>query len=206
MLAVGSTLTLVFTVGSALAFMLTISGTLTFVLAVCSALALVLSVGGTCTFVLAVCSALALVLSVGGTCTFMLAVSSTLALVSRSSSSFRFAAGSGILATGRKFGTSSRVGLEVVGVIAQVAHLLTNLVGRSFLRIIRHRQLGSCLVIRIILHTFKEGNILFETIHAFLAILGGIGLDGHRGAGLGGRSSGFVLGICTQRKDGHKDH
>ena len=196
MLAVGSTLTLVFTVGSALAFMLTISGTLTFVLAVCSALALVLSVGGTCTFVLAVSSTLALVLSVGG----------TLTLVSRSSSSFRFAAGSGILATGRKFGTSSRVGLEVVGVIAQVAHLLTNLVGRSFLRIIRHRQLGSCLVIRIILHTFKEGNILFETIHAFLAILGGIGLNGHRGAGLGGRSSGFVLGISTQRKDGHKDH
>ena len=203
-LSVGSALAFVFTIGSALALVLTISGACTLVLAVGGTLALVLTISGTCTLVLAVGGTLALVLTISGTCTLVLAVGGTLALVSRSG--FRFTTCSGIFATGRKFGTGSSIGLEIVGIITQVAHLLANLVGRSFLRIIRHRQLGGCLVIRIILHAFEEGNVLFETIHALLAILGGVGLDGHRGTRLGGGSGGFALGVGTQREDGHKDH
>ena len=194
-LAIGCTLTLMLAVGGSLAFVFTISSTLAFVLAVGSALALVLTVGGTCTFVLAV----------GGSLAFMLTIGCTLTLVCRSSG-LRVATGSGILAAGRQFGAGSGVGLEIICIITQVAHLLADLVGSGLLGIIRHRQLGRGFVVCIILHTLEEGDILFETVHAFLAVFGSICLDGHRSAGLGGRSIDFGLGSRTQRKDGHKSH
>ncbi len=195
-LAVGSTLALVLSIGCALALMLSIDGTCTLVLSIGCALALMLSISSTLT----------LMLSIGGTRTLVLTVGSTLALVCRSGSGFRFATCSGIFATGRKFGTGSGVGLEIIRIITQVAHLLTDLVGRGFLRIIRHRQLGRGFVVCVILHTLEERDILFESVHALLAVFRSICLDGHRSADLGGRGCNFGLGGRTQRENGHKSH
>jgi len=204
-LAVGSTLTLMLAISGTLALMLSIGGTLAFVLAVGGTCTLVLTIGSALALMLAVGSTLALMLSIGGTLAFVLAVGGTLTLVCRSSS-LRIATSTGILAAGRQFGTGSGVGLEIIGIVTQVAHLLADLVGSGLLGIIRHCQLGRGFVVFIILHTLEERDILFETVHALLAVLGSICLDGHRSAGLGGRSIDFGLGGRAQREDGHESH
>ena len=193
------------TIGSSLTFVFTVSCTLAFVLAIGCTLTLMLAVGGSLAFVFTISSTLAFVLAISGTLTLVLAVGCTLTLVCRSSG-LRVATGSGILAADRQFGAGSGVGLEIICIITQVAHLLADLVGSGLLGIIRHRQLSRGFVVCIILHTLEEGDILFETVHAFLAVFGSICLDGHRSAGLGGRSFDFGLGSRTQRKDGHKSH
>jgi hypothetical protein len=205
MFTIGSTLTFVFTVGGALALVLAVGGTGTLVLTVSGTRTFVLAVGSTLTLMLAISGTLALMLSIGGTLAFVLAVGGTLTLVCRSSS-LRIATSTGILAAGRQFGTGSGVGLEIIGIVTQVAHLLADLVGSGLLGIIRHCQLGRGFVVFIILHTLEERDILFETVHALLAVLGSICLDGHRSAGLGGRSIDFGLGGRAQREDGHESH
>ncbi len=205
MFTVGGSLAFMLTVGGSLAFMLTVGGTLAFMFTISSALAFVLAISGSLTLVLAVSGSLAFVLTISSTLAFVLAVGGTLTLVCRSSS-LRISTGSSITAASRQFGAGSGIGLEIIRIVTQVAYLLADLVGSGLLGIIRHRQLGRGFVVCIILHTLEERDILFETVHTLLAVFGSICLDGHRSAGLGGRSIDFGLGGRTQRKDGHKSH
>ena len=90
-----------------------------------------------------------------------------------------------------QFGAGSRISLHVVGIVTQLAHLLTQLVGIGSLRIIVDGQLRRLHVIIVRLHTLEIRHILFEFVGALLT--DAIGLDGHGLLTFGGR---FAL-LCT---------
>jgi len=85
----------------------------------------------------------------------------------------------------RQFGTCSRISLHIVGVVAQLADLLTQLVGIGLLGIIVDGQFGGLHVVGVRLHTLEIRHILFEFVGALLT--NAIGLDGHGLLPFGGR-------------------
>ena len=101
-------------------------------------------------------------------------------------------------AAGRQFGASSGIRLHVVGIVAQLADLLTQLVGIGSGRIIRDGQLGGLHVVRVVLDSLEIGHVLFELVCTFLT--DAIGLDRDGLLLLGGRFA--LLGIRAQRDDG----
>ena len=207
-LAFGMTLAFMFAFG-VLALMLAVC-TLTFVLAI-GALALVLAFGMTLAFmftfgVLAlmfdVC-ALTFVLSIG-VLALVFAGSLTLALVLSVSMALAFVltflgsmtTSSRILATSGQFLTCSRIGLYGISIITDFADFLAQLVRICLLGIVIDRDLRRIGIIGIIFHTFEERNVIFETVNAFLAFQGSVGLDGYA----------LHLCISTQSHYGHQGH
>ena len=185
-LSIGMALTLVLTVGCALAFML----------AVGMALAFVLTVGGTLALVLAIGMALAFVLTVGGTLALVLASSMALAFVLRSSCVGSMATGSAILATSGQFLAGRGIGLHGISIVTHFADFLAQYVGVCLFGIVIDRDFRRTGIIRVIFHTFEERNVLFETVNAFLAFEGSVGLDGNT----------LHLCVCTQCHYGHQGH
>ena len=104
----------------------------------------------------------------------------------------------GTAASGQ-LGAGSRICLHVVGVITQLAHLLTQLVGIGSLRIIVDGQLRRLQVVRVGLHTLEIRHVFFEFVGALLAHT--IGLDGHGLLPLGGRFA--LLSIRAQRNQAY---
>ena len=176
----------------ALAFGLTFSVTLALVFAFC-VLALMLAIG-----------ALTFVLAFGMTLAFMFAGSLTLALVLTVSMALAFVltflgsmtTSSRILATSGQFLTCSRIGLYGISIITDFADFLAQLVRICFLGIVIDRDLCRIGIIGIIFHPFEERNVIFETVNAFLAFQGSVGLDGYA----------LHLCISTQSYYGHQGH
>ena len=195
-LSIGMALTLVLTVGMALAFVLTVGGTLALVLAIGMALTLVLTVGCALAFMLAVGMALAFVLTVGGTLALVLASSMALAFVLRSSCVGSMATGSAILATSGQFLAGRGIGLHGISIVTHFADFLAQYVGVCLFGIVIDRDFRRTGIIRVIFHTFEERNVLFETVNAFLAFEGSVGLDGNT----------LHLCVCTQCHYGHQGH
>lgn len=177
-------------------FVLSISMALAFMFAVSCTLALVLSIGMTLTLVLTVGCALAFVLTVGGTLALVLASSMALAFVLRSSCVGSMATGSAILATSGQFLAGCRIGLHGISIVTHFADFLAQYVGVCLFGIVIDRDFRRTGIIRVIFHTFEERNVLFETVNAFLAFEGSIGLDGN------------TLHLCvrTQCHYGHQGH
>ena len=182
-----------------LAFMFALS-MLALMLAI-GALTFVLAFGMTLAFMFAFC-ALALMLTVC-TLTFVLAVGMTLAFM------FTFgvltlvltflgsmATSSRILAACGQFLTCSGIGLYGISIITHFADFLAQLVRICLLGIVVDRDLRRIGIIGIIFHTFEERNVIFETVNAFLAFQGSVGLDGYA----------LHLCISTQSHYGHQGH
>ena len=202
MLTVSLSLALVLTGRLTLAFMLSICvalalvftfGVLAFMLTVSLSLALVFTGSLALAFMFAVCSALAFMLGICMSLTFVLAFS-VLTLVLRSSGFLGMATGSAVLATCGQFLAGSRIGLHGIGIVAQFADLLTQLVGSGLLGIVIDRDLCRVGIIGVVFHTLEERNIVFETVNAFLTFERGIGLNG----------DGLHLCISAQRHYGHQ--
>jgi len=191
-----------------LAFMFTL-GVLALMLAVC-ALTFVLAIG-TLTLVLAFGMTLAFMFTFGvlalmfAVCalTFVLAGSLTLALVLAFSVLALVLAflgsmttSSRILATSGQFLTCSGIGLYSISIITYFADFFAQLVRICLLGIVIDRDLRRIGIIGIIFHTFEERNVIFETVNAFLAFQGSVGLDGYA----------LHLCISTQSNYGHQGH
>lgn len=195
-LSIGMALTLVFTVGCALAFMLAVGMALEFVLTVGGTLALVLAVGMALAFVLSVGGTLALVLASSMALALMFAIGCMLAFVLRSSCVGSMATGSAILATSGQFLAGRGIGLHGIGIVTHFADFLAQYVGVCLFGIVIDRDFRRTGIIRVIFHTFEERNVLFETVNAFLAFEGSVGLDGNT----------LHLCVCTQCHYGHQGH
>lgn len=167
-------------------FVLSISMALAFMFAVSCTLALVLSIGMTLT----------LVLTVGGTLALVLASSMALAFVLRSSCVGSMATGSAILATSGQFLAGRGIGLHGISIVTHFADFLAQYVGVCLFGIVIDRDFRRTGIIRVIFHTFEERNVLFETVNAFLAFEGSVGLDGNT----------LHLCVCTQCHYGHQGH
>ena len=76
-----------------------------------------------------------------------------------------------------QFGSCSRICLHVVGIVTQLAHLLTQLVGIGSLRIIVDGQLRRFHIVRVRLHALEIRHVLFEFVGALLTHT--IGLNRH---------------------------
>ena len=88
-------------------------------------------------------------------------------------------------AAGGQFGSRRRIGLHIVGIVAQLADLGAQLVGVGLLRIVIDGQLRRLHVVGVGLDAFEIGHVLFELVGALLAHA--VGLDGHGLLVLGGR-------------------
>ena len=202
MFTVGRTLALVLSIGmtlalltfSVLALVLAGSLALAFMLAVGCALALVLSIG--MTLALLTFCVLAFVLAGSLALAFMLAIGMALALVLRSGGIGCMATGSAILATSGQLLASCRIGLHSICIITQFADILAQHVGVCLLGIVIDRDFRRIGIIRVIFHTLEERDVVFETVNAFLAFEGSIGLDGNT----------LHLCVCTQCHYGHQGH
>ena len=86
---------------------------------------------------------------------------------------------------GRQFGSCSGIRLHVVGIIAQLADLLTQLVGVGSGSIVGDGQFGGLHIVRVVLNALEIRHVLFEFVRTFLA--DAIGLDGDSLVLLGGR-------------------
>ena len=84
-----------------------------------------------------------------------------------------------------QFGAGSRISLHIVGIVTQLAHLLTQLVGIGLLGIIVDGQLRRLHVIIVRLNALEIRHILFEFVGAFLT--NAIGLNRHGLHPFGGR-------------------
>ena len=98
-----------------------------------------------------------------------------------------------------QFGSCSRVCLHVVGIVTQLAHLLTQLVGIGLLGIVIDGQLRGLHVIVVRFNALEIRHVLFEFIRAFLAHA--IGLDRHGLLPFGGRFA--LLRTHAQRNQAH---
>ena len=96
-----------------------------------------------------------------------------------------------------QFGTCGCISLHIVGIVAQLADLLTQLVGVGLLRIVVDGQLGRLLVVGVGFHALEIRHVLFEFVGTFLA--DAVGLDRHGLLVLGGR----FLGAHTQRDEAY---
>ena len=196
MFAVSCTLALVLSIGMTLTLVLTVGCALAFMLAIGMALTLVLTVGCALAFMLAVGMALAFVLTVGGTLALVLASSMALAFVLRSSCVGSMATGSAILATSGQFLAGCGVGLHGISIITHFADFLAQVIRICLFGIVIDCDFRRTGIIRVIFHTFEERNVLFETVNAFLAFEGSVGLDGNT----------LHLCVCTQCHYGHQGH
>lgn len=188
--------TFVLSISMALAFMFAVSCTLALVLSIGMTLTLVLTVGCALAFMLAIGMALAFVLTVGGTLALVLASSMALAFVLRSSCVGSMATGSAILATSGQFLAGRGIGLHGISIVTHFADFLAQYVGICLFGIVIDRDFRRTGIIRVIFHTFEERNVLFETVNAFLAFEGSVGLDGNT----------LHLCVCTQCHYGHQGH
>ena len=188
--------TFVLSISMALAFMFAVSCTLALVLSIGMTLTLVLTVGCALAFMLAIGMALTLVLTVGGTLALVLASSMALAFVLRSSCIGSMATGSAILATSGQFLAGRGIGLHGISIVTHFADFLAQYVGVCLFGIVIDRDFRRTGIIRVIFHTFEERNVLFETVNAFLAFEGSVGLDGNT----------LHLCVCTQCHYGHQGH
>lgn len=84
-----------------------------------------------------------------------------------------------------QFGSCSRVCLHVVGVVTQLAHLLTQLVGIGLLGIVIDGQLRGLHVIVVRFNALEIRHVLFEFVRTLLTHA--IGLDRHGLLPFGGR-------------------
>ncbi len=98
-----------------------------------------------------------------------------------------------------QFGSCSRICLHVVGIVTELAHLLTQLVGIGSLRVIVDGQLRGLHVIVVRPNALEIRHVLFEFIRAFLAHA--IGLDGHGLLPFGGRFA--LLSTHAQRNQAY---
>jgi len=96
---------------------------------------------------------------------------------------------------GGQFSTCSGIRFHVIGIVTQLADLLTQLVGIGSGRIVSDGQLGGLHVVGVVLHSLEIGHVLFELVCTFLTYA--IGLDGDSLLLLGG-----FLGVCAQGDDG----
>ena len=154
-----------------------------------SALLTILMTGALLTVLMS--SALLTILMTGAALTVLVVATAMTAfagiMVAASVSSTAAATSRTLLSTAasRQFGAGSRISLHIVGVVTQLAHLLTQLVGIGSLRVIVDGQLRRLHVIIVRLHTFEIRHILFEFVGALLT--DAIGLDGHGLLTFGGR-------------------
>jgi len=98
-------------------------------------------------------------------------------------------------AAGGELSTCSGIRFHVIGIVTQLADLLTQLVGIGSGRIVSDGQLGGLHVVGVVLHSLEIGHVLFELVCTFLTYA--IGLDGDSLLLLGG-----FLGVCAQGDDG----
>lgn len=175
-------------------FVLSISMALAFMFAISCTLTLVLSIG--MTLALLTFSVLAFVLAGSLALAFMLAIGMALALVLRSSCVGSMATGSAILATSGQLLAGCRIGLHSICIITHFADFLAQHVGVCLLGIVIDRDFRRIGIIRVIFHTLEERDVIFETINAFLAFEGSVGLDGNT----------LHLCVCTQCHYGHQGH
>ena len=98
-----------------------------------------------------------------------------------------------------QFGSCSRICLHVVGIVTELAHLLTQLVGIGSLRVIVDGQLRGLHVIVVRLNALEIRHVLFEFIRALLAHA--IGLDSHGLLPFGDRFA--LLRTHAQRNQAH---
>ena len=98
-----------------------------------------------------------------------------------------------------QLGSCSRISLHIVGVVTQLAHLLTQLVGIGSLRIIVDGQLRRLHIVRVRLYALEIRHVLFKFVGAFLAHT--IGLDCHGLLTLGGRFA--LLSVRAQRNQAY---
>ena len=167
-LVTGTLLTILMT-GTALAILVT--GTLLTILMTGTALAILVTGTALCTFLMvtAVVSAFAGIVvaaSMSGTAT-------------ATSSTFFCTTASG------QFGSCCWISLHVIGVVTQLAHLLTQLVGIGSLRVIVNGQLRRFHIVRVRLHALEIRHVLFEFVGALLTHT--IGLNRHGLLPFGGR-------------------
>lgn len=99
----------------------------------------------------------------------------------------------------RQFGSCSRVCLHVVGVVTQLAHLLTQLVGIGLLGIVIDGQLRGLHVIVVRFNALEIRHVLFEFVRTLLTHA--IGLDRHGLLPFGGRFA--LLRTHAQRNQAH---
>lgn len=98
-----------------------------------------------------------------------------------------------------QFGSCSRVCLYVVGVVTQLAHLLTQLVGIGLLGIVIDGQLRGLHVIVVRFNALEIRHVLFEFVRTLLTHA--IGLDRHGLLPFGGRFA--LLRTHAQRNQAH---
>ncbi len=98
-----------------------------------------------------------------------------------------------------QFGSCSRVCLHVVGVVTQLAHLLTQLVGIGLLGIVIDGQLRGLHVIVVRFNALEIRHVLFEFVRTLLTHA--IGLDRHGLLPFGGRFA--LLRTHAQRNQAH---
>ena len=159
------------------------------VLVTCAALAVLMA--STFLTILVTSAALAVLMTGTALCTFLMvtAVMSAFAgiVVAAAMSGTTAATSSTFFGTAacRQFGSCSLICLHVVGIVTQLAHLLTQLVGIGSLRVIVKGQLRRLHIIIVRLHALEIRHILFELVGAFLAHT--IGLNRHGLLPFGGR-------------------
>ena len=185
-------LTFVFAV-CALAFVLTVSMTLAFMFSL-SMLALVLTSSLSLAFMLAIGGTLALVLACGLALAFVLGITMSLTFVFALFGGM--AAGTTVLATCGQFLAGCGISLHGISIITHFADFFAQNVGVCLFGIVIDRNFRRIGIVRVIFHTLEERNILFETIRAFLAFEGSVGLDGNA----------LHLCVCTQGYYGHQGH
>ncbi len=98
-----------------------------------------------------------------------------------------------------QFGSCSRVCLHVVGIVTQLAHLLTQLVGIGLLGIVIDGQLRGLHVIVVRFNALEIRHVLFEFVRTLLTHA--IGLDRHGLLPFGGRFA--LLRTHAQRNQAH---
>ena len=98
-----------------------------------------------------------------------------------------------------QFGSCCWISLHVVGIVTQLAHLLTQLVGIGSLRVIVDGQLRRFHIVRVRLHALEIRHVLFEFVSALLTHT--IGLNRHGLLPFGGRFA--LLRTHAQRNQAH---
>jgi len=170
---------------------LTILVTGTFLTILVASTALAILVTGTLLTILMTGTALAILVTGTALCTFLMVtavVSAFAGIVVAASMSGTTAATSSTFfgtAAGRQFGSCCWISLHVIGVVTQLAHLLTQLVGIGSLRVIVNGQLRRFHIVRVRLHALEIRHVLFEFVGALLTHT--IGLNRHGLLPFGGR-------------------
>ena len=155
-----------------------------------------LTIGMATAFMLSALLATAFVISALVTATFcsILMIAATLAVAMTGTTATATAVLLGTTASG-KFGTCSLISLHIVGVVTQLADLLTQLVGIGLLGVVVDGQFGRLHVVGVGFNALEIRHVLLELVGAFLT--NAVGLDGY-----GLLSFGGLLSVRAQRDDG----